>query len=582
MSNFLVSSDEERRINDILDMGINELKPVEPIDYKLKNRINSTSNTTPINISSTNNNNRSFSPDTSNTNSNSNILKSSMINSQDLNLNYNYNYATFNTEENSNSNRNDINKPHNPDLNLNTYNMNYNYSNNTNSISSSQLQQSQVKVKSSALKRLLDEMKTNNKYASTSEDEVELEFNSKRNTKTQHSNKYIPDYAPKFNANTQISISTDKNMENTCNPNKISVEIHKENSYSQSIMNTPNLGEKLISNLNTIKSKSDLSFHDVKYDIKTLQEKITGLERKLFLEEDLVETEENHYKDCNTSMKIKSVNKHILKNKLNESKFKISHSARSNNSSKNNSTSKTKYKSKLLQENSLMKSKSSFRSDDEEFTRKKINVPSLENENAYKKTRLNRFSNQKENSCSNFTNSSLSSKKSNFQTKFLNLSERANSHSFRNNFLPNSVRNNYEEKYKQLKIDYDILKSSLVKERQKTYKLEQKNEKIRKKGEIFDDLQNKHEKLDQNYNILLNKLDESELIRKEQSKLIKSLQREIDILRGNFQEGKPCISSRVIEEYKELRKDFTLDGEKKSNKKKKKKKSKSKPKLKLD
>ena len=186
-------------------------------------------------------------------------------------------------------------------------------------------------------------------------------------------------------------------------------------------MNTPNLGEKLISNLNTIKSKSDLSFHDVKYDIKTLQEKITGLERKLFLEEDLVETEENRYKDCNTSMRIKSVNKHNLKNKLNESKLKISHSARSNNSSKNNSTSKTKYKSKLLQENSLMKSKSSFRSDDEEFTRKKINVPSFENENSYKKTRLNRFSNQKENSCSNFTDSSLSSKKSKFQTKFLNL-----------------------------------------------------------------------------------------------------------------------------------------------------------------
>jgi hypothetical protein len=555
MSNFLVSSDEERRINDILDMGINELKPTE---NRNKNKYNLTS------ISS-NTNNISYSPGTSNTNTTSGILKSSMINSEDLNLNYNY--ATFNTEENLNLNvtvNTNTNAKANKPQTTEELNPNNPY-NSTSSINSAY-------VKSSALKRLLDEMKVNNKYASTSEDEVDLGFNSRRNITTAPSfkNKYIPDYAPKYNTSSQLSISTEKNKEFNTSPNpyaslpnKTSIDLDKEITHSQSLLNTPYLGED-----STVKSRSDLSFHDVKYDIKSLQEKITGLERKLFLEEDRIDIEDNTGKNPSNNKTKSSKNK--MSNKLPESRLKISNSSRSNNSSNNNSTSKPKYKSKLLKENSLMKSKSSFRSDEEESNRLSTS-----------KSRLNRFSDKKENNPSKYSINSLSSKKSDSLTKFLNLSDRdrANSHSLRNTFIPNSVRNNYEEKYKQLKNDYDSLKSSLVKERQKTYKLEQKNEKIRKKEEMYDDLQSNHEKLDQKYSKLLTKLDESELIRKEQSKLIKSLQREIDILRGNYDEENMSnsLSNRLIEEYKELKSELNFE---KLVKKKKKNKSKSKPKLK--
>jgi hypothetical protein len=555
MSNFLVSSDEERRINDILDMGISELKPTE---NRNKNKYNPTSQ-------STNTNNISYSPGTSNTNTTSGILKSSMINSEDLKLNYNY--ATFNTEENLNVNANanvTVNTKTNKAQTTEELNPNNPY-NSTSSINSAY-------VKSSALKRLLDEMKVNNKYASTSEDEADLGFNSRRNitTATSFKNKYIPDYAPKYNTSTQLSISTEKNKEFNPSPNpyaslpnKTSIDLDKEITQSQSLLNTPYLGEE-----STVKSRSDLSFHDVKYDIKSLQEKITGLERKLFLEEDRIDIEDNTGKNPSNNKTKSSKNK--MSNKLPESRLKISNSSRSNNSSNNNSTSKPKYKSKLLKENSLMKSKSSFRSDEEESNRLSTS-----------KSRLNRFSDKKENNPSKYSINSLSSKKSDSHTKFFNLSDRdrANSHSLRNTFIPNSVRNNYEEKYKQLKNDYDSLKSSLVKERQKTYKLEQKNEKIRKKEEMYDDLQSNHEKLDQKYSKLLTKLDESELIRKEQSKLIKSLQREIDILRGNYDEENMSnsLSNRLIEEYKELKSELNFE---KLVKKKKKNKSKSKPKLK--
>jgi hypothetical protein len=113
----------------------------------------------------------------------------------------------------------------------------------------------------------------------------------------------------------------------------------------------------------------------------------------------------------------------------------------------------------------------------------------------------------------------------------------------------------WKEKYEKIKINYDNIKSTLIKERQKVVELTKKIKKIKKKEEQFDEInQYNHTLLSQNKRVVV-QLEESEMIRTEQAKLIRSLQREVDLLRGNYD----CGGGNIIEGYRELRKNISED-----------------------
>jgi hypothetical protein len=378
MNQFLVSSDEERRINEILDRGIHEFNNNSILRSSIiQNESNSKENYDSVEIT----NRRD-------------LMRTSDDNNYNLNLNYNYsNYPpSTNISKNNNSSLTELPK---------------------------------TGVKSSALKQLLDEMKSkNNLYTCTSEDDSDY-----RNYRR-------------------------PNMQNTQNMKKFA----SPQKYSQS----PN---------NKKEQPKELIFQDVKYDIKSLQDKINGLEKKLFNEDDKKNNGLNN-KYCD-----KRSNK-FLKEKSNSTK-------------------------------SLSKSKS-------------VSV-----------------------TYSHKSNSKMSS-------SFISASKRDSSFT--------TIKGDFETKYHQLKIDFDITKSNLVKERQKVITLEKKNERNRKKCEQYDELHDKNQLLNDKYKNLLSKFDESELIRKEQSKLIKSLQREIDLLRGSYHE-ETFGNVNKAEEFKEIRKEINEDRE---------------------
>ena len=94
----------------------------------------------------------------------------------------------------------------------------------------------------------------------------------------------------------------------------------------------------------------------------------------------------------------------------------------------------------------------------------------------------------------------------------------------------------WRDKYFKVKKDLEDKKSELVKERQKASDLSAKNKLMIKKEENYDKLMSDYKDLGNKLNKLVKKFEESEFIRKEQNKLIKSLQNEIDLLRGNFEE----------------------------------------------
>ena len=108
----------------------------------------------------------------------------------------------------------------------------------------------------------------------------------------------------------------------------------------------------------------------------------------------------------------------------------------------------------------------------------------------------------------------------------------------------------YKDKYIKMRQKCDDLKSTLIKERQKVIDLTKKNKKIKRKEEVFDELNNNHKDLIKKHHNLILKLEESELIRKEQAKLIRSMQREIDLLRGSYENNCDTNNERLIEGYK--------------------------------
>jgi hypothetical protein len=98
------------------------------------------------------------------------------------------------------------------------------------------------------------------------------------------------------------------------------------------------------------------------------------------------------------------------------------------------------------------------------------------------------------------------------------------------------VGDSWRDKYFKVKADLEEKKKDIVRERQKASDLLAKNKLMLKKEENYDKLIMDYKETGIKFNKLVKKFEESEFIRKEQNKLIKSLQNEIDLLRGNFEE----------------------------------------------
>lgn len=134
-----------------------------------------------------------------------------------------------------------------------------------------------------------------------------------------------------------------------------------------------------------------------------------------------------------------------------------------------------------------------------------------------------------------------------FKSKGMNIKKKSNyfykqfksaNNSFTKNEKINKKKMNselyYKEQYLALKIEYDTSKSYLINQRKQLNNLNNKNNNNCKKALAYDELFENNIQILESNEKLLTKFEESETIRLEQAKLISSLQKEVERLRGEF------------------------------------------------
>jgi hypothetical protein len=95
---------------------------------------------------------------------------------------------------------------------------------------------------------------------------------------------------------------------------------------------------------------------------------------------------------------------------------------------------------------------------------------------------------------------------------------------------------NWMEKFYKSNTELEKVKAELVRERVKTAELEKKAKQTVKKESAYDNLMLQHKEVKDLHTMLLRQFDESEAVRKEQARIIQSMQSEIEMLRGTFDE----------------------------------------------
>ena len=95
----------------------------------------------------------------------------------------------------------------------------------------------------------------------------------------------------------------------------------------------------------------------------------------------------------------------------------------------------------------------------------------------------------------------------------------------------------WKERYLKLKNDFNEDKTVLIKLRQEKNELNKKLERLSKKEVLYDELFITNEKIIDSNEMLFSQLEESEDVRSEQEKLIISLQKEVQRLRGDFEKA---------------------------------------------
>lgn len=164
--------------------------------------------------------------------------------------------------------------------------------------------------------------------------------------------------------------------------------------------------------------------------------------------------------------------------------------------------------------------------------------------------------------------STESSKNGSINKSLMNKSNNLN-----NNSYYKSALNEWKERFYKSQKENEQLRNSLVTEKKKVLECEKKTKLNEKKINSFDELNLRMNKLISDHENLINQYEQSELIRREQAKLIKSLQYEVDILRkySKIADDEPIQLNRKNETIeREAQKENENIVKKKGKKKKKK------------
>ena len=124
---------------------------------------------------------------------------------------------------------------------------------------------------------------------------------------------------------------------------------------------------------------------------------------------------------------------------------------------------------------------------------------------------------------------------------------------------------NWKERFYQISKDNENLKASLVKERQQNLEYSKKIRKLEQNTIENDKISEKLNKLAENFDRINQDFTQSELIRREQSNLIRSLQNEVEILRnrgGNYIHSNNVNSDESLNKMSPINPEYYLSTDK--------------------
>jgi hypothetical protein len=163
---------------------------------------------------------------------------------------------------------------------------------------------------------------------------------------------------------------------------------------------------------------------------------------------------------------------------------------------------------------------------------------SIDSDNAITEKRINRFIKPVNSAKSVKSIRSVKSDKTSSQSSL----DRSLNKSI--NSLDSSSKVDWKEKYFKMKISYEQKKTELAKERILSSDLLKKNKLFGKKEISYDNLTKMYNDVKSRLKKMEKKFDDSELIRKEQSRLIKAMYGEIELLRNQTVKIKKKSSSK--------------------------------------
>ena len=169
---------------------------------------------------------------------------------------------------------------------------------------------------------------------------------------------------------------------------------------------------------------------------------------------------------------------------------------------------------------------------------------------------------------SNYQSFSTQNSKDSSLSKYSN--RKNNNNQNNSNSYYKSALTEWKDRFFKLQKVNDELRSTLINEKNKVSELTKRSKINDKKINNFDDVNIRLSKMITEHENLINQYEQSELIRREQTKLIKSLQHEVDILRKYANISETSVENTVNREV-----DSTSNENEITKKKLKKKKKKS-------
>ena len=339
-------------------------------------------------------------------------------------------------------------------------------------------------------------------------------FTSKINGKTNKIKSKSKSKNRKLNKNNNLKLAMEKvkKDENTININTINTDNISLNNYEFEEINQNN-------------EKMDL----MKKEIDSIQNKIKNI--KLRLQEQEFSMKENA--DIFPKKNFTTNNYYPKKEKLSKTKTRSKGNSRFGSPHKFRGTSEHKKNySSSHKKNYSYKSRFSYHSS----LKKPKNIKRFETPLVKRKIR--------------FSGKSSTSRKSNWsQRSKSSQSNRSN----RSNSSLKREKIDYKRKYDELREKFELQREKMKSEKQNIISLQQKIKILNNKKDCYPKLYDYNKDLTRQNNELLKNLKESDNIRLEQEKLIRSLQKEIDILKGGLNLNDPETLNYLAQTYQAMK-----------------------------